>query len=41
MIKIKKHHTERAMTYQVRKDFVKALKQKARREGKRSENIGV
>lgn len=28
--KIKKHHVERAMTYSVRKDFVRALKQKAR-----------
>ena len=35
MHRFKKHHVERAMTYSVRKDFVRALKQRAGKEGRR------
>ncbi len=35
MLAQKKHQIERAITYRVRKDFVKALKLKARKEGRR------
>lgn len=35
MRRFKKHRLERAMTYSVRKDFVQALKQRARKENKR------
>jgi len=33
--RLKKHRIERAMTYSVRKDFVRVLKQKAKKEARR------